>query len=461
MHLPSDRSLPALPNNGSLWIGRITTNAVSVKTANRVVSLCSHPRRALVAAGVLHLFVAVLLFGVGRLGIFKDQFDPDGIGHFALDSYSYQTEAIGLAGTLAHKGLIAWLTAPVDLHVKLYSLGFGLLGPLLGQTILASEPLNLIYYLLILILTFKLTKAVANQRTAIIASALVALWPSLLFHTTQLLRDPIFIVVVLSMILGLSKLLTQTYSWGRGACVGVIGGLAGVAVWLIRPEMWLAIRAIIYVAIVLFAIRMWRERKLLAGTLTGLLLLTAITTATIFMTPPQMAPFVGREPVNRSLWFRIAKRRHDFIVAGTGNSGSDIDVDVEFSNRADIIKYVPRATEIGYLAPFPEMWFTSGNNVGLIGRLLAAAETLVLYAIEILAVIGLWQGRRQLTVWLLALSGAICLPALGLVVVNVGTLYRMRYAFCILLVVLAASSLGSWARLDNSRLGNLGKHVCA
>src|SRR2546426_9006545 len=133
-----DRTLPALPKNDSLWRGGAMKTRANVQIANRLVAFFSNPRRALVIAGVFHLFVAVVIFGIGRFGIFQQQFDRDGIGHFALDSYSYRTQVGKSSETLLHDGIIAWVKAPEQLHVKLYSVCFVLFRPLVGANILAA-----------------------------------------------------------------------------------------------------------------------------------------------------------------------------------------------------------------------------------------------------------------------------------------------------------------------------------
>jgi len=84
------------------------------------------------------------------------------------------------------------------------------------------------------------------------------------------------------------------------------------------------------------------------------------------------------------------------------------------------------------------MWFENANSVGSIGRKLSGVETLFMYGIECFAVLGLWRGRRLLSVWFLFLLTMMGMLALGLVVVNIGTLYRLRYPFLILLMILAA-----------------------
>jgi hypothetical protein len=150
---------------------------------------------------------------------------------------------------------------------------------------------------------------------------------------------------------------------------------------------------------------------------------------------------VIRENRDPSFFGVLKWTREEFIWESLPRSGSMIDADVSFSNRADVIKYIPRALEIGYLAPFPTMWFTAGYNVGLIGRLVGGVETVLTYMIEALACVFIWRRRRHLDTWLMFLTTTIGVLALGTVVVNLGTLYRMRYPFWILMVIMAAGAL--------------------
>ena len=87
------------------------------------------------------------------------------------------------------------------------------------------------------------------------------------------------------------------------------------------------------------------------------------------------------------------------------------------------------------------MWVTPGNQVGRAGRLLVGGEMLVLYAFNLLALAGLFYRREQLSAWWLWLSAAIGFTAFGLVVVNVGALFRMRYVFCMLIIIVGSEGL--------------------
>lgn len=419
------------------------------KSLSRLSSVSLTPRSAMAAVAVFHLVVTLSVFCIGRFKLYPQQIALNGIGQFARDGDGFRSETELLANTLAQDGLAAWLASPLQIHIKFYSLSFVLLDGLLGSNILVAEPVNLFCYLAILASTFNLTKGLSGRREAWVASAIVAFWPTFLMHTTQFLRDPTLIAAILILVLALTRLLTRDYSWSKNLLAGVIGGGASVLVWMSRPDMWLVIKAIALFALVLVVIRMLRNKKLLIGNLTAialLLVLIGFMPQIARQTRENMGLSLGDSARDEGLPIgaRIAARRRDFVSEGIGQSGSMIDADVSFKSDVDIVKYVPRAAEIGCFAPFPAMWFRAGYNVGLMGRLLSGVETLVTYVIALLACIFVWQNRRRLDVWLLVLTLMTGVTALGLVVVNVGTLYRMRYPFWILMVVLGAPVVTRW-----------------
>jgi hypothetical protein len=137
---------------------------------------------------------------------------------------------------------------------------------------------------------------------------------------------------------------------------------------------------------------------------------------------------------------RVGMMRQNFVVSYP-DSNSTIDGDVTFKDAADVIRYLPRACAIGFFAPFPDTWFAKSPRVGATGKLISALETLIVYVVQILAVVGLFQSRRSLSAWLLFLIAAIGVTTLGLVVANVGALYRQRYVFWFLFIILGARGL--------------------
>lgn len=133
-------------------------------------------------------------------------------------------------------------------------------------------------------------------------------------------------------------------------------------------------------------------------------------------------------------------------------TGSSLDPDVTLRTSTDVLSYLPRATEIGFFAPFPNMWFAPAGITGRVGRIVSAGETSVMYLLYIVAAICLWRERRRLTMWFLFLVAGLSLIALGLVVANAGALYRLRYVFWVMLIIVAAQGMSSLFSSDWCKL---------
>src|SRR5262252_1508511 len=147
------------------------------------------PRGLLVAAAIWHILVAATVFSAGRWQLAPLHFFPNGIGKsFAIDTVDYAGQCVELARIIKTEGLVAWATWPTQLHLRLYSLPLALVSRWFSFNILTIEPVNLFYYLATLVLVFKIGERVFDYRSGLAAAVIVALWPSLLLHTTQLLR---------------------------------------------------------------------------------------------------------------------------------------------------------------------------------------------------------------------------------------------------------------------------------
>ena len=418
-------------------------------------------RRFLMAAGIFHILLTAAIFFVGRSQMMPDLFDPSGIGSFGSDSREYMGDIKHLVEILRDEGVADWLKkSPQQWHNKVISLSFVILAPLFGFTILSAELYNLVCYLVILSLIFILGREIFNQKVGMIAAIIVGLWPSFLLHTTQFLRDPLFIAGLLVLVLVITRWLNG-HLRPVGALVHAgIGIIAAKMLQLIRPHWWPLI--IVIVAIGIFGalcqilykkIRLWHFATLV-------LVLIAVFT---IQYPPSFAfhlcrsPWLGDSFVAQdrcdvdsvTLWhllfivtdtvaIRIGNIRASFI-AGYIDAASNIDPQYKIINVRDIIGYLPRALAIGFFAPFPNMWFDEGGKLGISARTLSGGETIMMYVIEILAVSGIWHSRRQLSVWFLFSIASIGMIALALVVPNVGALYRWRYTFWMVLIPFGVS----------------------
>lgn len=410
--------------------------------------------RLLAAATVLHLALALIIYLLGRFDVPNALFNREGISpSLADDGLIYLEDVRSLVEILWREGFHAWATVPFPFHVKLYSLSFALLSPFVGFNTLSAEPVNLLCYVSSLWTVCKLGGEVFEKRAGVIAVLIVGLWPSFLLHTTQLLKDPIFIAAMLALVYINLRWLTRDYGWREGLSSGVAAGAAAVLLWFVRSESWELTLAVILIGCALVVVRQFRERRVSARGLLGaaLMLLISLSVPPLMRetrekhfpsSPPPAATSDGAKAQvqNDSLGGRIGKLRLEFATEYP-NAASNIDAGVQFDDTADMLRYLPRAVCVGLLAPFPDMWLKGGGDTGRVGRLVSGSETMLMYLLMPLSLFGLWRRRLSLPAWLLFLVSLVGAAALGLVVINVGALYRLRYAFWMPLVILGAGGM--------------------
>jgi hypothetical protein len=463
----------------------------------RVWALPAGGRLLLAAAAVLHVALAFGLHWAGRAQVAPGLIDRDGImDTFAHDSYDYRDGAVRLAEVLQEDGLKAWAgAAGQPLHVRIISLQFALLGPLSGDGPLGAEPFNLLCYLAVVWLTLLLGREVGGARAGLLAAGAVALWPTMLLHTLQLLKDPLFIAGTLALVLCVTTWLTRTYGPAGAAGTCAVVGLTVLLLLLIRFNFAVVIFALVLLGAVLLVLRRIREGPRLYWNMAAPALILASGALLLllvhFMKPPPAQGFkhypsdgggtakaaVGagervpavvtyrptgdlpRGSVGRlaaaadGTARRVGTLRYRFSASYT-DAGSGVDGDVRFEDLKSLIRYLPRAFAVGCWAPFPNSWVASGKRVGSAGKLLSGAETLVIYVFQMLALAAVLLPPRRLAAWLLLAVTTFGVTALGLVVPNIGALYRFRYTFWVLLIVLGAKGFESILALRGRRPGS-------
>ena len=435
-------------------------------------------RRLLLIAGVLHVFLAIVLFVAGRAGVAPQLIDHDGImGSFAFDSYDYQRGAIETSQLLRGGNLRAWATAAQPLHVKLIAVPFALLNPMFGSSTLSAEPYNVVCYVAIIALVFALGSELGGRRAGVLAAVVVALWPTFLLHTLQLLKDPIFITATLAALWCAITLLTRTYRPTASAAVSVMAILLLLVLASVRFSSVLLLAVVAILILGLLVVRQARERQLLfwnmtpaiAVFLTGLILLPFISGQKLAYTkqypsdragplknaanPSERVPTLvtrisagdssrggaQRFVVGDRFARRISSMRSRF-AASYSEAGSLLDAQAEFRNVSDLLRYLPRALAIGMWAPFPSAWFSRGRRVGNLGKLISGFEMLAIYLLQAVAALALIREPQHLTRWFVVAIVVCGVTALAFVVPNAGAIYRFRYVFWILLVVAAMSA---------------------
>src|SRR5688572_30195241 len=226
----------------------------------------SKPLRWLLLPGVIHITLTLAVFLAGHFQLLPNVVDVHGTGlRFAIDATSYRALSSDLATALQTNGIDAWLSIKAPLHCRLYSLLFAGIGRVLGHNILAAEPLNLLYYLGILSCVYALGRELFNGRSAMLAAIIVGVWPSFLFHSTQLIRDTLSILCLLALLLVLTLLLTRVLSWRSSVAAGIAGALLATLFWVLRGNMWNVVVVAVGTTIVLLFWRMIRDRRVLAA----------------------------------------------------------------------------------------------------------------------------------------------------------------------------------------------------
>jgi 4-amino-4-deoxy-L-arabinose transferase-like glycosyltransferase len=428
-------------------------------------NLRSSPLRYLILAAAIHIGLTTAIFLIGHFRLLPNTFDENGIGlTFAIDGTSYQRIATALVEEWQTNGFRAWLHAKAPLHSRLHSLSFVVFGKFLGHNILGAEPLNLFYYLSILICVYLLGREIFSARAGLLAAAIVGVWPSFLLHSTQLIRDPLSILCLLALMLVLVSLLSREFAWEPAVGLGIGGAVLVTLFWLARGNMWNVILAAVTIAVAILACRMIRERRFMAGNAVVMLLIivaallvpSRLESTTLPGVRPPITPLAipsasqpaPPEGIGTTALVQIAQRRAGFRFYASHSS--DIDSHVRFASTGDIVRFVPRAFVVGLFAPFPEMWLEPGT-FGRTGRLLSGIETLAMYVFYLATALCLWEKRRNLKMWLLFLVATIGVLALGLVVVNAGALFRIRYVFWMMLIVMAAEGVLNLRQAWNER----------
>lgn len=121
-------------------------------------------------------------------------------------------------------------------------------------------------------------------------------------------------------------------------------------------------------------------------------------------------------------------------------AGSNIDVDVQFFKATDVIFYIPRALQIGLLAPFPNQWLAERSGFSLLMHRLAGIEMFFVYIALLFAPVAFCFWYKKPELYLTAALPLGMILTYALVVVNLGTLHRMRYGFLMTLVAIGVAA---------------------
>jgi hypothetical protein len=453
----------------------------------------SDSKNLLALFAILHMSLSLFMGLIGLSPIAGDLHSSQGIWNFAIDSNYYQFNILHLCDVLQSHGWKAWAADPRWLHEKLYSIPYFFL----GKSIISATLINTPIYILMLWLIYKIAECLFDSIVARLSICTVALFPSFVLQSTQLLRDSFLIPAELAFLYGGILLLKESGSakqliagflWSLGGYFGIwvfkdyalpfyrliefIIFLSSFWVWIRKGQVYARHPLIILALLITFftlnsqlvnrtsRISPAVSSKEILNSIPQSLLKSSVPFPVILCKPESMpssrpptpSPSKAAPAIPRLIsarWSKIfggvsssVNRQSDLLAfkrdgfrVGYPTSLTNIDTDVYFRSPWDIVRYVPRALFIGMAAPFPAMWIQKGAQTGRIGRIVSGFEMIFMYVALVLTGICLHEERSNAILWPFALFIILGILLNALVITNIGCLYRFRYIYWFIIVI--------------------------
>lgn len=424
------------------------------------VDKVSQIRVLLIIGSLTHLSATISVYIAGSKSFVPSQIYPSGA--LWKDAVTYFDKCQILSQRLGSGDLSFIFNNEFDIHLRLYSISYFLFSPVFGENIICFEPLNMTLFLSVLFLIFKIGEKCFNTKVGFWASVIINFSPTFLLHSVQPLRDLPYVLVFLTLIYLLLTTISEQPGWKKITSIFIVCFFLILMLWLIRQGAYPVYVFTALLSLGLFLIENLKNlRPYLAQSALYLLFFGSVLMIPYFFTSlqPQTLEEVKFsenqkntvrefkiEQYNRQIPRTVQKLnnlRHTFIVQQeeAGGGGSLIYKDLVFESVSDIILFAPKSLLIGLFAPFPDMWLAEGKSYGKFGRLISAFETSIIYILSVFAAITIFYHYKNVRFWLLFLIILAGCSALGLVVPNVGAIYRMRYIFWFLLIILGTNGI--------------------
>ncbi|MBP7527846.1 MAG: polysaccharide biosynthesis C-terminal domain-containing protein, partial [Syntrophorhabdaceae bacterium] len=305
--------------------------------------------------------------------------------------------------------------------------------------------------------------------SGVITASLFIVFPSALNWYAQIHKDGF---AILGMLIIFYSWLngTQHSSRMRGVFWVVFGTLAGVAlVTFVRPyNIKLLIMSGVVLCLALWVYLILKKRIMRALSLTGLFCIFIVVFMVINSYMPKIHPVEKKDELiglfkgqgidwnwkrskvipssvdqlfENTTLIRVTNIYHVRLV----KAQSAIDEEVRPDNIWSSIAYLPRAAFVALFAPFPDKWF---ENTSVI-RLVSVGETAIWYLLVPGVFLAFWY-RRSLQLLLMTLNALVFLTILGFANPIVGTLYRFRYVYLFVLMLIGVMG---WMELVRRKYG--------
>ncbi len=416
---------------------------------------------------------------------FSNLYAGNGLFISSFDSLGFHKLAVDLSDKIRTQGWSAWQLKPEGHAIAgIISIFYALLLP--DPRILI--PINAVLHasaVLILVNTFSLF--IKNKSKAVLCALPFLVFPSNLQWTAQLHRDGYSILGMILLLYGMAspfrlenfKVRNLLFNNFRSFIYCTCGLFL---IWFARSYMLMIIvpftRSVFFLLFLITLVAAFKKNILWRD-----LLLVSLPILLMFFVLAQMCPHdfkkstsvvnpvivnpvtVNPVTVNPSVkntvevinkddienywkrlpWFptaidckiyKLAQARRGFRLSSP-EANSNIDRDVGFGSIRDALVYLPRAAQIAFLAPFPNQWLHKGSSpANSLMRRVSAYEMIVVYFSLLFLPYAIWYWRKRIEMWIISSFCVYMMLVYGLVVCNIGTLYRMRYVYITTLAAL-------------------------
>ncbi|MBI5239995.1 MAG: hypothetical protein HY926_05955 [Elusimicrobia bacterium] len=377
------------------------------------------------------------------------------------DAIFFHNQALALAELIKKDGWSAWSMWPAgggSGNVAALAALYVLFGP--DPTLLI--PINAALHALSGLLIFKIGRRLWPGRVGVwgglAASALFVTFPSALVWYGQIHKDSFSIAGVLLIVYAL---LRAERGDRRGVIAGAGYAAAGIAlVFFVRPY-YLKLLLVASLAAWLTALaatlirRPAGARRLIGPAMVLALVATGVLASRILLSGASryaMASLEGTLYANlplagfgwrQSPWLPayldqqaelVGKTRYGLAQYNRSIAARTlIDGDAALQSAGDIISYAPRALQVAAFAPFPSDWLAKTSLPVLLG----VGETAVWYLLAP-GLLVFQRRRRSLGAAMVLVFACALLTMIGTFEPNVGTLFRLRYTYLQLLMLMGA-----------------------
>jgi len=321
----------------------------------------------------------------------------------------------------------------------------------------------------------------ASRKASFIAALPYAFFPSAMLWYSQIHRDGYNILGMLLFVFGILKIFksdnnTGHQRWSEG--LGLLAAISGILlIWLVRPHalnifyyvlMLIMLLLILHLSILVMQRKAHLKSVLIKISSLGLILLVIFSLSNTEGTSKyQREHLIEKDPLSivelkektragegyhwiKTKWLPGAIDNHFYSMAVIrsveypeiyGVTASGIDDDVSLHSFTDYIFYLPRSLQIAFLAPFPRDWFKEGKyDSTTFFRRITAFEMLFIYMALVSLAYGVWVWRKKIETYIVLTFCTIMMLPIVFTVPNVGTVYRYRYGYLMLLVSLGVAA---------------------